>query len=497
MARDPIRVFQARGHAHHPHRRDAEMSRLSRMLLIAGASVGLTAAAALGAGFQIPEQGMGPLGMGMGSVGLAEDLSAIYHNPAGLTQLEGMNAAVSLVAIKPSATYTRRDTLGATIGAKCEAKDDPIPIPALAISKSLRDDLTVALGVYTPYGLSSEYSETGAQRYMTTNIALTTFYVGPYVAWRPLPKLSVGAGVQYVYGAAELGQHANYGGALLRKAAALAAAGNTTLRDNLATFEGGDPRKANEDVRLDGVIDITDATANTMSLNVGVLYQITEQVQVGATFRKGVDLNVEGDVKLTVPDAVKQFSGGTMQSLTTTGSTTVSLPDVFGLGVAYRPRPELVVTSEFDYHRWSCYKNLDFDFAVNDADATFFFQDAKNPRNWDDTFTFRLGSQYQIGDQHKVRAGYLFDQEPIVDNTHGPELPMNDRNGLCLGYGFTYGRYTVDVAYSHLFIKDRTVDQTIRGYDAATKVYTNPSVLPLGDYESAANIAGISLSVSL
>jgi long-chain fatty acid transport protein len=475
------------------------MLKINRTLSTAALSVALTASAVLGAGFQIPEQGVGAMGAGMGSVGLANDLSAVYQNPAGLTQLNGMNAYVSLVTIMPKATYTRQSvnplTGAQAVAGPEDAVDDPIPVPAFTISRSINDGLTVAFAVMAPFGLSSEYADSGVQRYMTTNISLTTAYIGPYVGWQATPELSIGAGLQYVYGSAELGQHANYGGALLQMAAT-----STALAAGLAEAVGGDIRAANENPALDGIVDITDATASAIAFNVGVLYKINDQAQVGATFRKGVDLEVDGDVSLTVPALVTQLSGGLMQSLETSGGTTISLPDIYGVGVAYSPTEELVLTSEINYIAWSGYEDIDFDFAANDDNQMVaqYFPDSANPRYWDDSIAFRIGAQYQLQEQHTLRCGYLYDQSPIPDKSHGPELPTNDRNGVTLGYGIDLGQFTVDLALAHLFISDRTVElaDTIRGKDAATGQIDNPSALPLGDYEGSANIAGLGVSFS-
>lgn len=476
------------------------MNRTCRFLLAAAASIAVSAGPGMGAGFQIPEQGVAAMAMGMGSIGLADDLSAVYHNPAGLVQLKGLHASVAVAAIAPKATYTRGglalDGTTYVVGAE-NAKDDPIPVPAFAVSRSYGDDLTLAFAVNSPFGLSNEFDTDGVQRYMTTKIALTTAYFGPYMSWQATPQLSVGAGVQYVYAMAELSQHANYGGALLQEALQ----GNAALAEGLEQVVGEDISNANENRALDGVVDVTDATDYTMSFNMGILYQVNDQLQIGGTFRKGVDLDVEGDVELTLPETVTALSGGQMVSLETTGTTRISLPHVLGLGVAYRPSPELVLTSEVNWHLWSSYEDIDFDFAINDAmddPSQHYLPDAENPRDWEDTMSFRLGAQYLVQDQHMLRCGYLYDQSPMPDRTHGPELPMNDRNGVTLGYGVRLGRYTVDLAYAHLFITDRTIrlTDTMRGRNAETDVVTNPSVLPLGDYEASANIAGIGLSCS-
>jgi long-chain fatty acid transport protein len=479
-------------------------------ILVALALVGLAVSAVLGAGFQIPEQGSASMALGMGYIGRADDLSAMYHNPAGLTQLQGHNFYLTVAGISPSATYTRMPAIATGDSAtsngtrfpyygvnaaspvnydKAKTKSDLIPVPAMAYGTRLGGSLekfAVGFGVNAPYGLSSKYAEDGPQRYMSTHISLTTIYAGPYVAWQATPKVSVGAGVQYVYGKAELGLHANYGGALL-----LMARGNATLAAALPTIvaavHGASVADLNENTALDGVVEVTDGSDQGVSANVGVLCKVSDRLQVGATYRKGVALKVEGDVALTVPALVTQATGGLMQSLKTTGGTTVNLPDVVGVGVSYQPTDKVSLLGDFNWNRWSSYKNLDFDFAANDASpqVAAYFPDSKNPRDWENAFAVRLGGEYQLNETQALRLGYLFDQEPIPDESVGPELPTNDRNGITLGYGVKLGKATVDLAYCHLFIKDRTVTRSIR---------SNP---PVGDYTGSANIGGITLSYHL
>lgn len=496
------------------------MRRPLSTILVALALVGLAASAVLGAGFQIPEQGSASMALGMGYIGRADDLSAIYHNPAGLTQLQGHNFYLTLAGISPKASYTRKAAVatgdsvtsngtrfpyygvapaGSTTYGKIDGKDDLIPVPAFAWGTRLSgafEKVAVGFGVNAPYGLRSDWAEDGPQRYMSTNISLTTIYAGPSVAWQATPQISVGAGAQYVYGKAELGQHLNYGAALLGTASALAAQGSTTLMTLLTTrLSPPDPRAMNENPAFDGTLDVTDATDQGFSFNVGVLAKVSDNLQVGATFRKGVSLDLEGDVTVDVPDTLEGFTAlvnqvnpafPAWQDVRTTGGTTVNLPDVFGLGICYRPTAKISVLGDFNWNRWSSYKNLNFDF----ADTTAYFKDSKNPRDWEDAFAVRLGGEYQLNETQALRLGYIFDQEPIPDESVGPELPTNDRNGITLGYGIKLGKATVDLAYCHLFIKDRSATRSMRSSAL-------PGSVPVGDYTGSANIGGITLSYHL
>jgi long-chain fatty acid transport protein len=411
-----------------------------------------------GAGLQVPEQGVAAMGMGMGFIGKADDLSAIYYNPAGLTQLKGTHIYLSMGAIAPKATYTRTGFSGE------ETKDDLIPVPLFAVSTDLGGRLknvVLAFAVNVPFGLRDEYDHSGAQRYITTNISLQDIYIGPYIGWQVTPNVSIGGGVQYVYSTAEVGSRVNYGGAIYQ----------LLLQQNPAL---ADPA-LNENPNYDGVMEIKDATAHDIAGNVGVLLKLKENLRIGLSWRSGVNVDLEGDATLTIPAAVTQLTG--FQTLQTKVKTSVSLAQVFGAGVAYQPTEKLTIISDLNWINWSVFEDYDFDFTVN----TPYLPDKPQPRDWEDTFAFRLGAEYWLTDQYAVRAGYAFDQSPIPDKSLGPELPTGDRHNLTLGFGYKRNNLSIDLAYAHLFIKDRTVTSSIR----------DPQ--PLGEYESSGNVFGISV----
>jgi long-chain fatty acid transport protein len=436
------------------------MKTFIRVSLLTTILIVMVTAGSFGAGFQIPEQGGASMGMGMTGIGKADDLSAVYHNPAGLTQLKGNHVYFGLAGIAPKATYTRTDFDGE------DTKDDLIPIPLLAFSTDFGgrfEHLVAAFAVNAPFGLRDEYDKLGAQRYITTHISLATVYTGPYAAWQITPKVSIGGGVQYVYATAELGQKINYGGALYLQALQLAPA--------LA-----DPRM-NENPDLDGILEVEDATDSGFAGNIGILVMPTDNLQLGLSWRSGIDLDIEGDATLTVPDMVTLLSGGLMQSYETAGKVTISLPQTIGAGISYQPREDLTIASDINWINWSVYEDIDFDFENN----TLFLPDAANPRDWEDALAFRIGAEYLLANRYALRAGYIHDQTPIPDKTHGPELPTSNRNTITIGFGYQWNHVAVDLAYAHMFIDDRTVEESLR----------NPE--PVGTYECSANIFGISL----
>jgi long-chain fatty acid transport protein len=310
----------------------------------------------------------------------------------------------------------------------------------------------LAFALNAPFGLRNAYDEAGPQRYITTDISLTTLYLGPYVGWQATPAIAIGGGLQYVYASADISQRINYGGFL-----------NPAL---------------NENPTYDGALDVKDATDNAFAANVGILVKPLDSLQIGATWRSGIDLDLSGEVNLTMPAIVTQLSGGLMQSLSIDGASTISLPQTAGFGVAFQALEALTLVGDFNWINWSVYESLDFDFSPD----VLYLPDTESPRNWDDSIAVRFGAEYWLSEQYAVRAGYLYDQSPIPDNTLGPELPGANRHGLSVGFGYKGQQLSVDLAYSHLFLEDRTVTSSLR-----------ESAPPVGDYEAAANIFGISV----
>ena len=59
-----------------------------------------SATSAMAAGFRLPEAGAKAMGMGFAFTAQANDPSAIYFNPAGITQLPGKNVMLGVTYIR-------------------------------------------------------------------------------------------------------------------------------------------------------------------------------------------------------------------------------------------------------------------------------------------------------------------------------------------------------------------------------------------------------------
>ena len=84
-------------------------------------------------------------------------------------------------------------------------------------------------------------------------------------------------------------------------------------------------------------------------------------------------------------------------------------------------------------------------------------------------WSVRVGAEYDVNENWKLRFGYVWDQSPIRDEFRGPEMPGEDRHMLCVGCGYRTDRWAIDTAYSYLMTKNASSNISEHGdYDTVT-----------------------------
>ena len=393
------------------------------------------ATSAMAGGFRLPEAGAKAMGMGFAFTAQADDPSAIYFNPAGIIQLEGQNLKLGVTYVKENGgTFTGTTPLTGGASVTETQKDLDFFVPNLFWTRKASPDFAYGVGVFAPFGLGQEYENRAASifRNQITKIDLMTLVVNPTVAWRINEVLSLGVGIDFMYGKAKLG-----------KAGVL----NTGVGP-LNIFQ----------LDLDG-----DGTA--WGYNFGALIEPTKSVQIGIAYRSPFRLKIkDGDVDLfdisTVPLpplgglTPAQIFGGNTYS--TKGSTTINMPATLDLGIAYiLDRLTLEVDASWTF--WSSYKELNIDIENN----TPLLPDSRSAKNWKNVVGIYVGGEYRVTDPLALRLGFRYDPTPVPAETMGPELPDADKLYYCAGLGYKLSNWTFDLAYMYVDKKDRTVDNQV------------------------------------
>lgn len=356
-------------------------------------------------GFQINEQGAKALGMGGAFVAQADDPSAVYFNPAGITQLEGAQISIGFSPISPSATFESDQT-----GKSTDAKKNTFYIPNFYATLKATDKISVGFGAFSNYGLATEWPKDWEGRYITggTKAEIVTLTLNPNVAFKFTDKLSLAFGVDIQKMEIELENKIPI----------------------TQTLEGNSKLKADD---------------WSYGWNIALHYKITENWKFGVSYRSQVKHEIEdGTATLNLVITEKQL----------TGSSNVDLPDILYLGTSYKMNK---FTFEFDAQRtgWSSYDKLAVDFEDPTA------QDISKPKDWKDVWAYRFGVQYKVNDMLDLRAGLIRDFSPIPDKTLDPLVPSGDRWLYAVGFGLNFSKITLDFAYNYLDDENRKFDNEV------------------------------------
>ncbi|KAA0259403.1 transporter [Deferribacter autotrophicus] len=357
-------------------------------------------------GFQINEQGAKALGMGGAFVAQANDPSAVYFNPAGITQLENMQISLGVSPIHPYATF-KSDTTGKST----DAEDKTFYIPNFYATLKLSDKLATGLGVFSNFGLSTEWPDDWEGKYIVggTNAEIVTLTINPNIAYKLTDKLSIAFGID------------------IQKM-------EITLENKIYT---GAPIDASS--KLKGY-------NWAMGWNAAIHYKITDNWNFGISYRS----KIKHEIKDGTHDLYNLYNplNGSYFDYQRTASADITLPDILYIGTSYKFGR---FTFELDgqWTGWSSYDELKVEYEKDMLSTTFGDQIVK-PKDWNDVWAIRFGVQYKVNKLLDLRAGIIRDFTPIPDETIDPLVPSGDRWLYALGFGLNFEKVTLDFAYNYL-----------------------------------------------
>jgi long-chain fatty acid transport protein len=373
---------------------------------------------------------------GRGDAATATDVdpSAIVYNPGGISVGQGTRFMIGGSLVAASGAFTP------TGGAKTTTGNAPAVLPQIYVTSRVHDMLTVGIGFHTPFGLAIKWDDNAPITDTVHNEALHTFFISPVVGVnldKFVPGLSFGGGVDLVPATVELNQDLYFG--TDRGTASLA------------------------------------ANAFGVGARMGAMWhpRFADKLSLGVMYRTPVKLDFTGTGNFNAP---AEYRG----QLPPDGdvSTSLTLPQMFAGGLAYRPNQKLEVELDVSWVGWSSFKSLD----IKLPDMTT----QSSPRDYQDKTTVRFGVEYALPSvRAAVRAGYIYDPTPILATRLTAELPDADRHNLTVGASYSLGNY--DVHFGLLWVIPRS---------RATEVDAMNPAIPghQGTYEFTALVTSLTLA---
>ena len=391
------------------------------------AAVTLASTQTFAAAFQLNEHSASGLGRAYaGEAAIADNAAVLSRNPAAMTTFDKMALSVSGTYIKPDVDVAGDIYAGSTKLAP-SSESDIAPdafVPATYFIQPLNDQWAWGIGLFSNYGLSTEYSKTFAAGAGAGDTELLTFNINPNIAYRINSSFSVGAGINAVYAAAELNR---YAGALS------------------AAIPG-----ANSDTRLAHLKGDTWG----FGWNVGTLYEINENNRLALTYRSQVDLSFDGD-----------FQGATSLNRVVDGNLKLDLPAQAEFAGYHRLNQQFAVHYSVNWTDWSAFQELKATSGqCNSTDGAGVC--LYKPEKFKDSTRYSLGGTWYVNPSWEARIGFAYDNTPIEPEYRSLSIPDSDRVWYSAGATYHIDKdMSVDFGMAYLDGKEVDVNEGLRSHD--------------------------------
>lgn len=395
-------------------------------------------------------QGARAAGQGNAFAAEADDASAIHYNPAGLSQVHGIQSVFGTNLVGGSVKFTSSsglDSRGDFSGSVNWPPPSNFYFSANLASIGLPtfSPVTVGIGLTSPFGLNTRYPVDGPFNTAVTSAALPLIGIKPTIAYRISRDLSVGVSADVYTFASFLGE-----GHVEQKQVSAGALGIP----------------AGASIELNGKGTAAGVTAS-------LLYSPLRNeagkpiMSIGLVYRSQAVLPLSGSLLVNGAKAAD-------------ASTDLVLPQIFTGAVAVWPvrtnEREWKVELDVEYVGWSSNKNLDVRLSNG---ATI-----PQPQQWSNVPVIAVGTEYKWLNplwlphwEVAVRSGYTYTEDPVPDRTFNPATISLTAHTLSLGTGFLCkgaGRFLgvipcsgssalwpkgmgLDLAYQEWFYESRTV----------------------------------------
>ncbi|OVE76671.1 hypothetical protein BVX98_05140 [bacterium F11] len=381
---------------------------------------------------------------GFSFAGVADDPSAVFYNPAGLVQVKGIQAILG-------ATVLDIKTEHATLAGIKDTTASNLPlVPNFYLSWSDIDSpWAFGLGVYSPFGLITEWKDDSFAQYYATESKLLMYAVNPTVAFAVNDHLFFGAGLDFfnVY--------------------------DVELNQKVIDISGGGTEG-------DGKLS---ADGTGWGYNLGVLWKPHEKHSLGLAYRSQVNVVVEGETTVTnIPAVTAGALFGGASSFKTGTSSEFKFPQSVLLGYGFRPSGRWTIFADYEWVNWTTVEETKFNYEQNALGLT-----QSVPRNWKSTNNLGVGAEWAMSEVVDLRFGGLVYEQVVPSSTLEAAVPDSSRWALTFGTGIHLGNTTLDFGYNAIFFNDRSINN-----DQEDTVFASYS--QDGEYKTFINVFSFGVS---
>jgi long-chain fatty acid transport protein len=460
-------------------------------------AVTCAAAPVQASGLYFTDRGVRPMGRAGAFVAGADDLGAIWYNPAGIADA-GNSVLADFSWLQFSVDYTRGlrvpnadNTITYPRDPTVHGTSPVLPLPTIAGSYVLdrQKKFTVAAGMLAPYVALASYPDSitypdGSVRPSYTRYTLSSFdgsllaLPGAWIAYKPIEQLRFGLGMMALAG---------------------------IFQANV-TFSTCPPNRvlcAPEQPEYDANAQLRVGPFIAPSLASGVTWVPDKHVRLGASGQLPMIVNSDATFQVRMPTAA-EFDNAREDG--DKAHVRFILPAVLRAGVEVRPVDALRVEVAWVHEFWSAHRTIQavpegitID-GVTGLPPKLSIPTIDIPRDFQDSDSFRVGGEYHFavgGYGLDVRGGVAYETSAVppaylsLSSLDFPKWIVSLGSSLYVGK-----RWRFDAVLAHVFAQSVYVDPSQAQIPRIDPLPGNakPENINGGQYDASANIVGVGLN---
>lgn len=361
-----------------------------------------------------PSFATGEMGPAMsGLTGNANDATAVFFSPAGITRLDQPEIVVQTALVYASSKFEVDE---ATFEGGDGGNDQEIAvIPGIFYVHPLGDRWRLGLSVNVPSGIGHDFGTHWSGRYHVTETSLAFVAGTGVVAYQLTDRLSLAAGPYAMYV-------------------------NSRSKARVNNILPGDD---------DGRIELEEDGAD-IGFTLGAMYQFMDTTSIGATYRSELDPDLDGTPTVHNVDPLLRETLAAANLLGTEVDVDFTVPAMAQAGFY----------TEFS-DRWSMTGDvmwLDMsEFGITQIKVE---QDSVAvDSTFQDMWIMTTGLKYSYGENHAVSVGGMYATSPVKDSKRDIGLPFDRIIGGGVGFEMPVLDYLCRVNLNYFDLGDGEISQ--------------------------------------
>ena len=382
-----------------------ERSSVHMKKLILLSTIIMSSSGVFAAGYQLQEYSVTGLGRAMAGAGImGDDYSATAFNPAGMgfSEKSGAQLGFTAVELRSHVKGSQTTPMGTT-----EGKDYTHIfrlLPNLFAQYKLNDKATAGIGLYTPFGLATDYRNSWYSSAQGQYSGITVVNLSPSFAYRITDKITLGAAVNLQYAVAHL-------------TGATADRGWTNMRHA-------------DDINV--------------GYTIGLTVQPWKTTRFGLSYRSKVHHKLHGTNKGNAGSPTTQFLNGYHGV-----HADITTPETVIFSAAQDVGSQWTLSGTVRFTRWNRFHDL----AIYQDNYPAPGPLSTTHEHWRNTWFFAAGADYKYCKNLTFRFGTAYDQTAIKSPKYRTvRIPDERRIWASIGASYQRDNWQLDVGYAHLFV---------------------------------------------